>query len=276
VIKKLLMGVLPQNHLSFLVGLAVQKELPPPLAQKVIREFGKFYNINFAEAEKPVEDYKTLGEFFIRKLKPGLRPLADSPLLHPADSEITQIGLIRKGQTVWAKGKNYSIPDLLGDEAQSQAYEGGLWVTYYLCPTDYHRVHSPLDGSVEEIRHIPGKLWPVNSWSVHSVDDLFSVNERLVFHLKSRLGPAALVMVGATNVGKMTTSLDESFKTNQLENTGSVKAYHPALPIQRGDEVGVFHMGSTVIMLYPKTIFEQKESWESFQGQKVRMGQALL
>ncbi|MCE3010825.1 MAG: archaetidylserine decarboxylase [Proteobacteria bacterium] len=275
-IRKLLMQVLPQNHLSYFVGKFVHRELPPVLAQKVIREFGNFYNINFDEAEKPVEEYRTLGEFFIRKLKPGLRPLAESPVLHPADSEITQIGLIRKGQTVWAKGKNYSIPELLGDEVKASLYEGGLWVTYYLCPTDYHRVHSPLDGSVEEIRHIPGKLWPVNSWSVKSVDDLFSVNERLVFHLQSRLGATALVMVGATNVGKMTTSLDESFVTNQLESMGSVKAYEPALTVKRGDEMGIFHMGSTVIMLYPKTIFEQKESWDSFLGQKVKMGKALL
>jgi len=247
------------------------------LATWSILRFGKAYNINFQEAEKSVDQYASIGDFFVRKLKPGARPVAENPLVHPADSRISQIGEIAQGRCIQAKGKSYSVLELLGgNEALAKQFDAGLFATYYLCPTDYHRVHSPVEGEILRATHIPGALWPVNDWSTANIENLFGKNERVVVEIKSRLGPCALVFVGATNVGQMRMTFDSEIVTNVCGPQGLSKTYSPPIAIQKGQDLGAFHMGSTVVMVYPKTIRLQRGDWEVFENKAVKMGEAFL
>jgi phosphatidylserine decarboxylase len=247
-----LLKILPRNWLSFLVGKLVSLPLPKPLSTLSIKAFGDFYKINFAEAEKPVSEYKSIGDFFTRKLKAGVRPMATSPVVHPADSRIAQIGMIENGKCIQAKGKYYSVLELLQNDGLANQFQNGLFVTYYLCPTDYHRVHSPVDGVVKRTIHVPGTLWPVNDWSMNAIENLYPKNERLIVEMESRLGDVAVVFVGATNVGKITTSFDTEISTNNLKTKKIIiKDYSQAIAIEKGEELGTFHMGSTVVVLYP-------------------------
>lgn len=274
--KRLLLEILPKNLLSRIVGLLMHIEWPKPISTFLITAFARAYHINQSEAEAPISNYPSIGAYFIRKLKPGVRSVAESPVVHPADSVITQIGCIEKGTAIQAKGLTYSVQEMLGESFSASAFEGGLFITYYLCPTDYHRVHSPLDAEIQQIIPLHGTLWPVNNWSVSNIQDLFAINERVVFEMKSRLGPAALVMVGATNVGHISTALAPQIQTNQGARLSPVKFKNPPL-VTRGQELGIFHMGSTVVMIYPKTVADQIEDWSGkWLGKAVKMGESLV
>lgn len=252
-------------------------KLPKGLAQKSIQYFAAHYKIKVDEAEKPLDQYESIGDFFVRRLKPGLRPIPESPLLHPADSKIAQIGEIKDGECIQAKGKTYSVGQLCGDYELAKKYQDGLFVTYYLCPTDYHRVHSPIDGEILKLRHIPGHLWPVNEWSAQTIDKLFAVNERVVLEIKSRVSDCLLVFVGATNVGQIRVNFDSEIITNVTGDLDPrIKIYQPPIEIKRGQELGAFYMGSTVVMIYPKTIRFQRDDWQSFQGKQVQVNGAFL
>ena len=192
---------------------------------------------------------------------------------------ISQIGPIEKGRCIQAKGKTYSVADLCGDEKLAEKFKDGLYVVYYLCPTDYHRVHAPLDGDISRMIHNPGALWPVNSWSTANIENLFGINERVTLQIKARVGEALLVFVGATNVGQIELTKDPSVHTNLrpwMAESKLDKSYSPKIPILRGEELGVFHMGSTVVMIYPKSIRLQRDDWEKFKGKSVQVGQAFL
>lgn len=274
-----LLKYLPKNFLSRLVGALVHIKLPPFIAERLIHAFGSYYKINFAEAEKPHYEYPSIGAFFIRKLKPGVRPLGTAPILHPADSLISQIGKIRDGKLIQAKGREYDVEDFCQDPQALEHFNGGLFATYYLCPTDYHRVHSPVSGIIKSATHIPGHLWPVNDWSVNNIENLFPVNERVVVEIESEFGLVALVFVGATNVGQMTMSFDSKIATN-CSNLREIKktVYYPEkITVNKGDELGIFHMGSTVVMLYPEKVFKLRESNEVWQAmwknKRVKMGE---
>lgn len=251
--------------------------LPGFLRPLSILLFGRHYKINFAEAEKPYDQYQSIGDFFVRRLKPGVRPLAESPLVHPADSRISGIGMISDGRCLQAKDKSYSLAEFCGDIEIAEKFQEGLFVTYYLCPTDYHRVHSPVDGVIEKVIHIPGNLWPVNSWSTHNISELFAINERVVLQIDSRLGKCLLVFVGATNVGQIRLQFDPDIASNVCgSGAGKTKVYPTPISIQRGQELGAFHMGSTVVMIYPKSIRLQKDDWQVLSGHQVKYGEMFL
>ena len=271
----ILMPLLPKNDLSHLVGRIVHTPLPTALGQKSVELFAKYYGINLQEAEHPVEHYKTIGELFVRKLKPGARPVGEG-VVHPADALISEAGPITNHTMIQAKGKTYTVPELLRAEKFNHAFDGGAFATYYLCPTDYHRVHSPVDGEILFSCHVPGALWPVNSWSVNAIPNLFSVNERIVVIIQTARGLVALVMVAATNVGNMRMSFDESLNSTFRKGDRQAKerSYNPPVKIARGEEIGVFNMGSTVVMLYEKGVLA--ESPEQFRGRHVKMGQSLV
>lgn len=261
------------------MGVLLHLRLPGPLAQWSIQIFSRIYGINTTEAEKSLSEYQSIGEFFTRKLKPEARPIARTPLVHPADSVITQIGQIRRGQLIQAKGMSYSMKNLLQDPQAEIDFEGGLFATYYLCPTDYHRVHSPVSGVIESVTHVPGRLWPVNSWGVSKIPNLFCVNERVIVEISTAMGSVRVVFVGATNVGKITMSFEPQIVSNQGHFQESQKiTYNPGRAVKKGDELGVFHMGSTVIFCATKMVYSLKdpEKWEKFQSQPVKMGESLL
>ncbi|WP_413287532.1 archaetidylserine decarboxylase [Bdellovibrio sp. HCB337] len=266
---------LPRNHLSYFVGKLVHWRGPRIWADLSIRIFAKIFNIDLNEAEKPVSEYPSIGEFFVRKLKPGIRPIAQTAAVHPTDSQISQNGRIRGGQLIQAKGREYHVQDLLANPEAAKTYNNGYFITYYLCPTDYHRVHSPVSGLITKVTHVPGELWPVNKWSVENVHDLFSVNERIIVEIASDYGPVAVVFVGATNVGQIVLSFDESFRGNQLTLSKTrVVEYKTPIPVERGQELGMFRMGSTIVMVYPEPFanaFEGKLKIDRF----VKVGQPL-
>lgn len=244
-----LLRVIPKNHLSAFVGNLVHTRLPESLAKASVQWFANRYSINMQEAEHPISYYRTIGELFTRNLKSGVRPIQNG-VVHPVDGRITAWGEIKAGTLIQAKGRSYQLHEFLDSPEQANKFEGGVYFTYYLCPTDYHHVHSPVGGEVVETRAIPGQLWPVNDWSVSHIEDLFSRNERIVSYIRTDSATIGLVMVGATNVGKMTVTYDKDIVTNSCNKKLS-RTYDPGRKIKKGEKIGTFHMGSTVVMLYP-------------------------
>ncbi len=243
----------PKNHLSYFVGQLVHIRLPGFINRFIIANFAKHYGINLEEAEYSVDRYPSLGDFFVRKLKPGLRPLGDTWALHPADSVITQGGSIVAGKLIQAKSRTYSLQNFVKDANALEKYGDGAFLTYYLCPTDYHRVHSPVSGEIKRALHIPGALWPVNSWSTDNIHELFSVNERVLVEIETDRGLVGVMFVGATNVGQIMLSFDSEIKGNQLLSEAINEKVYTGIKIKKGDELGMFRMGSTVVMLYSKS-----------------------
>jgi phosphatidylserine decarboxylase len=268
--------MLPKNEMSHFIGRLVHQRLPLPVSRMSVSAFAKYYNINMQEAEHPISHYKSIGELFTRRLKSGVRPIASDAVVHPADAQITEAGVIDQMTLVQAKGKTYTVPELLKSTHHAADFEGGSFFTYYLCPTDYHRVHSPVDGEILWSCHVPGQLWPVNAWSVNKIENLFAVNERIAVIIQTPKGKAALVMVAATNVGNMSMSFDDSLSTRlrHAERQVRERTYSPQIPIKRGEEIGIFHMGSTVVMLYEKGMIEADP--ETYRHRHIKMGQGLV
>jgi phosphatidylserine decarboxylase len=264
---------LPKNHLSYLIGKLVHLRLPSFINNFIIANFAKAYNISLDDAEHPIEKYESLGEFFIRRLKPGIRPVANSWAVHPSDSVITQAATIHAGKLIQAKDKTYSLQDFTKDPKALEKWDQGTFLTYYLCPTDYHRVHSPVTGMISKVRHIPGALWPVNSWSTENIHELFSVNERVLVEIFTDKGPVGVMFVGATNVGQIILSFDSAVIGNQLLSSAVLEKEY-SLPIHKGDELGAFRMGSTVVMLYPKGALADVD-YKKYLNQQVKVSDAL-
>lgn len=247
-----LLYILPKRWLSFITGKLVHIKLPLKLNSSAKSWFIERYKINMTEAEFDVESYPHIGAVFTRRLKAGLRPIK-ALFVHPADARLTAAQKVSSDILLQAKGKNYRLSKFLNIQ-NHDIFNNGQVLTYYLCPTDYHRVHSPIHGEITSIDYLPGELWPVNNWSVNNISGLFAINERVVVWYKTPKGNVAVVLVGATNVGKMTLSFDESVITNQsfFKPKPQEKHYDPPIAIKAGDELGIFHMGSTVICVYPE------------------------
>lgn len=261
----------PKRLLSRATGVLMRIPLPWPLSRLLLPIFAKIFHIRVDEAEKPIGRYRSFDDFFTRKLKPGLRPI-QGVHIHPVDGVLSQAGMISAGELLQAKGWTYSLEELIGDRELAKDYAGGRFATYYLCPADYHRVHVPLKGHLVSARHIPGLLWPVNEWSVNNIRRLFCLNERVVLNFVGESGKFTLVMVGATNVGHMTITSDPSIITNRwLWHAPTDRQYVPTLPMNVGDEIGIFHLGSTVICL-----FESKTEPNAPRLGAVKLGQNYL
>ncbi|MGE3681468.1 MAG: archaetidylserine decarboxylase [Bdellovibrionales bacterium] len=244
--------------------------LPPPVRERALRAFASAFGIGVAEAEQDLHAYASLDQFFTRRLKPGLRPV-EAEFIHPVDGRLTESGVIASGELIQAKGWTYPLAEFLGDTPLATHFEGGHYYTYYLCPADYHRVHAPAPGELVSGKHIPGLLWPVNEWSVNNIRRLFCLNERVVLNFTSPAGRWSLVMVGATNVGHITVTLDPSITTNRwMWHAPSDRQYTPPLPVRAGDEVGIFHLGSTVVCLFDRNFTRAQTG-----ARAVRMGQCL-
>ena len=268
-----LMRLLPRSALSHAVGHATRAPAPAWLHQAAIRRFSDHFKVNLEEAERPVEGYATFLEFFTRRLKPGVRTVDAAPdaVVSPVDGCVSQVGYALSGQLVQAKGITYTAAQLLGDAEAAVPFEGGAWATLYLAPRDYHRIHSPLGGTVEGYSYIPGEFWPVNAASVKLVDALFCVNERLVTYLRTPAGRVAVVKVGATNVSRIRALYDEL--VTHTGQPGRKHAYAQPIPVEKGAELGVFEMGSTVVLLFEK----DRVRWDARlqENLAVRMGERV-
>ena len=278
-IRRLLYGLLPKATMSRLFGrlMAVEREPVASLGKAV---FLRFCKPDLSEAELPAESYPSAQALFTRRLRPGARPVADSPLVSPVDSRLRDSRTFDAPELamVQAKGIEYTLPQLVGDAELAAGFAGGRWGTLYLAPFDYHRIHAPCDAVLEETIYLPGNFWPVNDWSVETVPGLFAVNERVVSVLRHPSGARLLVvMVAATNVGQIRLAYDPGFATNARPRRVA-RRWKPESPVEfrKGDELGTFMFGSTVVL-----VLDSK--WDgilpaapfSMVGRAVKTGQAL-
>lgn len=225
--------------------------LPQPLARWTIRIFASAYGIDPTLATRPLDDFRSIGEFFTRDLKPEHRPIQGARVF-PVDGVLRSVTELSHGCHIeQVKGKNYSLDELLAsDPFVARLSSGQLW-NMYLSPRDAHHIYAPVSGQIIKTVHIPGRLWPVNDWALSSVDGLFAVNERVVSYIESPHGLVAVVMVGATNVGKISLAYTD-LETNRApwRRTPVVVHEHlPSIPVTCGQKIGTFKMGSSVILL---------------------------
>ncbi|GGF89956.1 archaetidylserine decarboxylase [Paenibacillus aceti] len=223
----------------------------------VIPRFAKAYGIALDEAEKGIKEYRTLNEFFTRRLKAGMRPICPDPdsLISPVDALITAMGQVQSSTILNVKGQDYSIDELLNHSPRSEAFRNGYVFVLYLSPTDYHRIHAPVGGRKLESEHIPGKVYPVNDFGMTHMRSVLCRNERLITYMAHEYGEVAVVKVGAMNVS--------SIKYVDSE----------AKQWERGDELAYFEFGSTVVLLTQSGTFEPSPDLEI--GQKVKVGTQL-
>lgn len=260
---------LPKRWLSHYLGAAAHMNVPGKVNRRVVKAFADFYKINLNEMEKPLEEYHSLGEFFSRKLKVGARPIYGE-VIHPCDSTLINSGKINGEILIQAKGKTFTLDNFIPENPWSEDFNEGSFFTYYLAPHNYHRVHAPVTGEVQWSTIVPGELWPVNSWSVKNIDGLYVINERVACGIQTPHGKVIVVMVGATNVGSISMSFDPNIKTNRPKKRELVHRLYPeGRPLKVGDELGAFHLGSTVIVLYDSSWrFNHRSVQEVQMGQK--------
>ncbi|MEE4302506.1 MAG: archaetidylserine decarboxylase [Wenzhouxiangella sp.] len=242
--------------------------------QPFIRVFAKLFGVDLGEARrKSPAEYENFNDFFTRALDEGARPLADERhrMVCPSDGTVSQLGRLRGDTILQAKGIDYTAAELLGSAERAASFEDGHFVTVYLAPKDYHRVHSPIAGKVVEEVRVPGKLFSVSANTTLAVPRLFARNERMVAMLETEHGPVAVVMVAAMLVAGIETVWGgpEDRRPGPQMRTRAVDGH----PLTRGGELGRFHWGSTVIVLTPKDF----PAWTTaiHPGDRVRMGQAL-
>jgi phosphatidylserine decarboxylase len=272
-LKHLWLSAISRPRVSRVASRLADSRLPGPLLRVFVRAYVRAYGVDLSEAAAPLSSYATFNEFFTRRLREGARvPDADPrALASPSDSRVSAIGEVpADGRLEQIKGHAYSLQALLGGPEAAE-FEQGAHATLYLSPSMYHRVHSPVRGRIRCWRYLPGRLFPVNALAVRLVKDLFVVNERIAIVIDTdELGAVAVVMVGATNVGRMTLAFD-ALETNAGLPATAVRPATP-LPVERGQELGAFNLGSTVVLLIAKP---QGLRPEVKAGDLVKMGQAL-
>lgn len=246
----------------------------------VIKLFIRHFNVNMTEAEAlRAEDYADFNSFFTRSLKPSVRSLPDNPtsIASPVDGRVSEAGDIAAGRLLQAKGFDYSLSALLGgNEKHASTFQNGRFATLYLSPRDYHRIHMPVDGRLIETTYIPGRLFSVGPHTTRVIPGLFTRNERLVTIFDTPAGPMALIMVGAIFVSCMETVWDGTVNPTMGMTLETVHFGHSgtlSVELQRGEEMGRFNMGSTVILLYGPGQVEWVETLQ--HGQSLCMGQTI-
>lgn len=269
--------LVPQHLLSRLAG-SFANATTPWLKNSLIRKFIRRYGVNMAEAvHSDPEEYASFNEFFTRALKPGARQLtsAANAIASPADGLISALGEIKADRLLQAKNKSFSLAALLGnDMAMTEAFNEGSFATVYLAPRDYHRVHMPLAGKLLKMLYIPGKLFSVNQTTSENIDDLFARNERAVCLFETDAGPMAVILVGAMIVAGIETVW--AGQVAPAPHGLSATEYHneqPTIQLGKGEEMGRFKLGSTVILLFGPGAAQWQEGLE--ENTVVRMGEAL-
>jgi phosphatidylserine decarboxylase len=250
---RLLTELSSRKWISQVTGQIAQSRV----SKHLIPRFAKIYGISLNDAEKAIEEYTSLNDFFTRRLKPGLRPIdgQNNTLVSPVDGLITGIGEITDGQLLNVKGQNYTVEELLNLSPRMVNYVHGFYMVLYLSPTDYHRIHSPISGKVLETEHIPGKVYPVNDFGLRYMRRTLSRNERLITYIQHQTGEVAVVKVGAMNVS-------------------SIRYVEPlANQLERGQELAYFEFGSTVVLLMESGTFSPRI--DLMTNSRVKMGEAI-
>lgn len=266
--------LLPKRLLTDTLGKLASLE-GGRLTTAVIRRFIRRYRVDMSQALDPdPASYKTFQDFFTRALAPGARPIDEAPFVSPVDGTISQFGAIGQGRIFQAKGHDYSATALLGgDAALAAQFDNGSFATLYLSPANYHRVHMPCAGRLTRMVYVPGTLFSVNQTAARYVPGLFARNERLVCVFESDNGPFVLVLVGAAVVGAIATVWHGA--VNQ-PRPGEVRewlyAENPVL-LEKGQEMGRFYLGSTVVALFPQGCVDFNPQWAP--GGAIRMGECM-
>ena len=272
--------LIPKQALTVFAGYVAGRERGWVTAE-IIRRFVARYQVNMDEAlDSDIAHYATFNDFFTRALKPGARPLADADLICPVDGAISQFGAIEHDQIFQAKGHRYSTTAMVGgDAALAAQYQDGSFATLYLSPKDYHRIHMPCDGRLARMIHVPGELFSVNPVTARGVPGLFARNERVVCVFESARGPFVLILVGATIVGSMATvwhgvvNPPRGKVVRDWHYPPLASAEQPAVTLKKGEEMGRFLLGSTVVMLFPKGPLHFNPDWAP--GRSIRLGEAM-
>jgi len=269
---------LPQGALSRGFGAIANTPIPPRLRRLVLSGFARAVGIDASEAELPIEQYGSINAFFVRRLKNGSRvwPREPNVAASPVDGVVGRFGRITRGTLLQAKGRWYSAARLLDDGAEAERFQNGSFVTLYLSPRHYHRIHTPAAGRIAKARHVPGRLLPVNAHAVTHVPELFAVNERLVCYLDSSLGRIAVVAVGAYNVGRISAAFDSRagnpWVTNRRGAAAETRNYDPPVRVEVGQEIMAFHLGSTVVLLFEDAVRLQDRLRS---GSGIRLGEPI-
>jgi phosphatidylserine decarboxylase len=243
----------------------------------MISQIIKLYGVNMAEAQQQdINAYCSFNHFFTRPLKEGVRPITElkNGIACPADGAVSQAGLITEGDIFQAKGKTFTVTDLLGGDPQRAApFNNGLFTTIYLSPKDYHRLHIPVTGRLKEMVHIPGRLFSVNAATANSVPRLFARNERVACIFDTEIGEMALVLVGAIFVSSVETVWHGVVTPPTISDVRSWSYADNAPVLEKGAEMGRFNMGSTIIVLFEK----DKAQWQAdfVAGKSVKMGELI-
>lgn len=273
-----LQRIMPARLLGRLVH-ALARVRVPMVKNLLIRGFVRLYGIDTSEADRPVpKGYESFNAFFTRKLRHGARPIDESTgsIISPVDGRIQQIGAIDGTEILQVKGITYGVSELLGgDPDDALRYRNGSFVTIYLAPWNYHRVHMPLAGRIARMCYIPGDLWSVNAVTAARVERLFARNERLVCHCEASWGSFALVLVGALNVGSISTAWAGEVLPRRPRSMTSwdYAPDHTATNLARAALLGQFNLGSTVVALFPQGALRWRN--ELAAGTPVRVGMAL-
>jgi phosphatidylserine decarboxylase len=257
--------------------MSARATVPRFLRRAAYRAFARVVGADLSEAERELIDYRSFGDMFARRLQPGLRTVdeAHDAVISPCDGRIAAHGDVTDGAVIQAKGRQYSVAELVADDALAASLRNGRYVTIYLSPRDYHRVHAPVDGVVSGYDYLPGTLWPVSDRFVQRVDRLLARNERAVMTLQTAVGPVVVVMVGAAGVGNLWVGLDNRETRTWRQTFGWAQRQRVELPpteLRRGAELGAFFLGSTVVLLLPPQV---RLDAALVSGEAVQMGQAI-
>jgi phosphatidylserine decarboxylase len=272
----LLQRLLPK-HLSTALVRGLAHVRARPLKNWLIRAFVKAYAVEQEEIAQPVpEGFEHFNAFFTRALAEDARPVAAAPdaVVSPVDGITSAAGQVARGRLLQAKGLHYSLEDLLAtDVGDAAAFENGAFATFYLAPYNYHRVHSPLPGELTAASYVPGALYSVNDWTVRLLPRLFVRNERVILRLRTAVGPMIVVLVGALNVGSITTPWTGTVRPRKRGVVERLAIDSAPAGVARGGLLGWFNMGSTVIVLLPPHACAWRDGL--VPGTRVRMGERI-
>lgn len=245
-----LLRVLPRARITRMMGRLADIPLHPVVSDAVIGLYVRAYDVNLGDTVPPEGSFPSFDAFFTRPLRDGARPITADPaaFVSPADGRLEDAGPVHAGGKLTIKGRAYEVADLVGDPAEVARYEGGQFAIVYLSPRDYHRVHAPVAGKITMIRSLPGDLFPVNSIGERHVPRLFSTNRRVAIVIDTPTqGRVTVVMVGAMVVGRITVSALPARDVPLGEHV-----IDPPMAVARGDEIGMFHLGSTAVVFAEK------------------------
>jgi phosphatidylserine decarboxylase len=257
---------LPRVRISRAVGRLCDQPLPPAVSRAVTRAYCQAYRVDLDDAELPQGAFSSFDAFFTRQLKAGARTVSGDALVSPADGVLSAQGIVDPGARIFVKGQPYDVGELVGDPRDAARYAGGEFAVIYLAPRDYHRVHAPADGNITLVRGLPGDLYPVNSIGERHIPQLFVRNQRAAIVIDTPgLGRVTVVMVGAVIVGRITVTV-----LGGSDVPSGIHPVNPSVPVRKGDEIGIFHLGSTAVLLLEPGLAVSREHGP------IRFGESLL